>query len=75
MQIKPQDTLFVIVLLLLLLRRDPKLFVWAGIISLLISMPLFYKWIFFTAERLVVYAFVFILVATLLNLIHLRHNK
>lgn len=73
--IKPQDLAFFLILIVLLFKRDPKHFVIAGLASLVLSMPLFYKWVFFTAERLVLYAFVFILIAVVLNLIKLRHNK
>ncbi len=72
---KPQDILFLIILGILLYKRDSRLFVWAGLISLLISIPLFAKWIFFTAERFTLYAFVFLLIAVLFNLAKIRHNK
>ena len=75
MEFKPQDIIFAVVLSLLVFRRDPKYFVYAGILSLLIAMPLFYKWIFFTAERLVLYAFIFFSIAVLLNILKLRHNN
>jgi len=60
---KPQDILFIIILLALLSVRRPRLLVWAGLLSLFLSMPLFSFWIFFTAERLVMYATGFLLVA------------
>lgn len=63
---KPQDILFIIVLLLLLWKRNPKWFVIAGLVSLLLAMPLFYSWIFFTAERFVSYAVAFLFIATCL---------
>ena len=63
MDLKPQDVLFIIVLIALLFKRDSKLFVWAGLASLLLSIPLFATWTFFTAQRLVIYAFAFFLVA------------
>jgi len=75
MEIKPQDILFIIVLILLLIKRSPKLFVSAGIVCLLLAIPLYYKWIFFTAQRFTLYAFVLILLAILFNLIRMRHNK
>ena len=62
MEIKPQDILFIAVLVLLLIKRDPKLFVWAGLGSLILAIPLFATWTFFT-------------IAVLLNLFKLRHNK
>jgi len=75
MFIKPQDILFILILIPLLFKRNPQYFTVAGIGCLLISIPLFYKWIFFTAERLVVYSFIFLFIAVLLNLIKIRHNK
>lgn len=73
--IKPQDLVFLIILGVLVYKRNPKYFALAGISSIIISIPLFYKWIFFTAERLIIYAFIFLLIATVLNLINLRNNK
>ncbi len=75
MDFKPQDIVFIIVLILLLIKRDPKLFVYSGLLCLGFSIPLFAKWIFFTAERLTWYAFIFFLIAVILNLIKIRHNK
>jgi hypothetical protein len=53
---KIQDIAFVIALLILLVIRKPKWFVYAGIGSLVLAIPLFAKWIFFTAERLTWYS-------------------
>ena len=75
MDFKPQDLLFVIIFTLLLLKKDAKWFVIAGIISLVISIPLFSQWIFFTAQRLVYYSLAFFLIAVLLNLKTLRDNR
>ena len=66
---KIQDILFVIILLIILLKRDPKWFVLAGLSCLILSIPLFYMWVFFTAERLVYYAAGFLLFATLLYML------
>lgn len=69
---KPQDILFVIALVVLLWRRNPREIALAGIICLLIAMPLFYKWVFFTAQRLTYYAVAFFAISTILHLINLR---
>lgn len=53
---KPQDILFIIILLVFVFLRKPKLLVATGLICLLLSIPLFTFWVFFTAERLVIYA-------------------
>lgn len=75
MDFKPQDLLFFIVLVTLFVKRDPKLFVWTGLISIFLSIPLFSQWIFFTAQRLTWYAFVFFLVAVVLNSAKVRKNE
>ena len=75
MDFKPQDLLFIAVFLLLLIKRDPKLFAIAGLSCLALSIPLFSQWIFFTAQRLVWFAFLFFSFAVVLNLVKLRHNK
>ncbi len=65
---KLQDLFFVVVLTLLLVLRKPRLLVWAGLISLILAIPLFAKWIFFTAERLTWYAAAFFLIFILFSL-------
>lgn len=66
---KIQDLSFLVILGLILLGRKPKLLVWFGLGSLILAIPLFAKWIFFTAERLTWYAagffFLFILISLL----------
>lgn len=66
MNLKPQDLLFLLAITILFMKREPKFFVWAGLISLLLSIPLFSQWVFFTAQRLSWYASAFFLIATLL---------
>ena len=56
---KIQDILFLIFLTFLVYKRNPKYLFLAGIFSLILSIPLFYFWIFFTAQRLVEYAAAF----------------
>ena len=60
---KPQDILFIILLVMLLRKGEPRWFVLAGLVSLVLSMPLFGMWVFFTAERLVWYAASFFFIA------------
>ena len=74
MPIKPQDVVFIIVFILLLWKRDARLFVISGLICLALSIPLFAKWVFFTAERLTWYGFSFFILAVLLNLVKTRHT-
>lgn len=75
MDLKPQDLFFVLVFVMLLIKRDPRIFAIAGLICISLSIPLFSQWIFFTAQKLVWFAFLFFLTAVVLNLVKLRHNK
>jgi len=75
MILKPQDIAFIVVLVVLLFRKDARVFVATGIICLLLSIPLFAKYIFFTAERLTMYAFAFFLIAVVLNLVDFKHEN
>jgi len=63
---KIQDILFFVILLLVLLKRNPKITAIGGIICFVLSIPLFSAWIFFTAERLVWYGAAFFLVSAIL---------
>lgn len=53
---KPQDIVFIVITCILIAVRNPRLFVIAGLLSLVAAVPLFAGWIFFTAERLTWYA-------------------
>lgn len=59
---KPQDIGFFVALVVLALVKKPKLFLIAGLASWVLAMPLFARWIFFTAERLTWYGACFILI-------------
>jgi len=65
---KPQDILFLLLFIFLLLKRQPRNFVVAGLICLTLAIPLFQFWVFFTAERLVWYGAFFILFSILVLL-------
>lgn len=66
---KPQDIVFIVVLIVLVAwKRDPKYLVYAGLVSLMLALPLFEYWIFFTAQRIVMYAYTFFLIAVFLNI-------
>jgi len=60
---KIQDIIFLLLLFLLIYKRDYKQSVFMGLLSLLTSIPLFAFWIFFTAERLTWYGAGFILLS------------
>lgn len=53
---KLQDILFFCAYGAFFLLRTPRIFLWAGLLCLIVSIPLFAAWTFFTAERLVWYA-------------------
>lgn len=53
---KIQDIVFFIILLILWFLPIRNKYVFAGICSLILAIPLFYFWMFFTAERLTWYA-------------------
>jgi hypothetical protein len=71
---KIQDIAFFVALALLILKRSPKLMVACGLLCLLLSIPLFSFWIFFTAERLTWYAAAFFLLA-IFYLIQKNENR
>lgn len=56
---KIQDIIFFGLFTLLVVSRRPRLAVIVGLFCLILSMPLFYFWVFFTAERLTWYAAAF----------------
>ncbi len=64
---KPQDLVFFIVFIGLLLSKRPKLLVIAGLVSFVLAIPLFATWTFFTAQRLTWYGALFIVASLLLK--------
>ncbi|HUD20141.1 MAG TPA: hypothetical protein VMR81_06895 [Patescibacteria group bacterium] len=58
---KIQDLGFFVIFIILFSARKPKWFVYAGLLCLLVAIPLYAKWVFFTGERLVLYAGGFLL--------------
>ncbi|MCL5434983.1 MAG: hypothetical protein M1405_01195 [Patescibacteria group bacterium] len=63
---KFQDLIFLVIFLLVILKRDSRLSTLAGILCLALSIPLFALWIFFTAQHLVWYAAAFFLLSVVL---------
>ena len=53
---KIQDGIFFILLIVIALFKKPALLSIFGVIFLILATPLFAGWIFFTAQRLVIYA-------------------
>jgi hypothetical protein len=72
---KPQDIAFFVVFILLLYKNNPRLAAGVGILCLLIAMPLFAKWVFFTAERLTWYAAAFFMQSIIFHLLHSEKTK
>jgi len=66
---KPQDIFFIVIIVALLFRNRPKWLIFAGEFCLIVSIPLFYFQIFFTAQRLTYYAAAFFLIAIIYNLL------
>lgn len=72
---KPQDLIFIVVFLVVIGLHNSKIAAIIGIALLLLSIPLFYEWVFFTAQRLTYYAAALFLVAIILHLISTRKKK
>lgn len=70
---KPQDLFFIVLLAIVVLLQKPRLFAWVGVICLAASFVLYTQWIFFTAQRLVMYAACFFLCSTIFSF--LRKSK
>ena len=72
---KPQDILFFLVLIVVIVLKKPKLSVSMGLVCLLLAIPLFYLQIFFTAQHLTWYAAAFFLVAVITLSINTRSKN
>lgn len=72
---KVQDIVFIILLIILLYKHSPRLFVLAGLGCFFAAAPFFLFWIFFTAERLIWYGALLIFMAIIYNLYYLRKNN
>ncbi len=68
---KVQDLVFGLIFLLVLWRQSERLSTVIGLLLLLLAIPLFQFWIFFTAERLTWYAAALFAYAFLIQLIKL----
>jgi len=72
---KPQDIIFILILIILLYKRKAECFVYAGLACLIVSAPLFYFQIFFTAQRLIYYATAIFTIAIILMLLQRNNEK
>ena len=68
-----QDLAFFLVLGFFVWRRQPKWTVWAGLVFLILSIPLFKFWILFTAQRLIWYSAGLFLLAIIQQKYAYRH--
>lgn len=71
---KPQDIIFILILIILLYKRKAEWFVYTGLACLIVSAPLFYFKIFFTAQRLTYYAVAFFTIAVLIYILKLKKS-
>jgi hypothetical protein len=72
---KIQDIIFLILFVILLFKHKENSFVALGLLCFLLAMPLFYLYIFFTAERLIDYGVLLILTEVTFKLIGFMRNK
>lgn len=70
---KPQDSVFLIVFLLVfllaLVKKNYRYPMYIGIFCVLIAIPLFAKYVFFTAEHLIWYTAAFFLLSIVLFIV------
>ena len=72
---KIQDLGFLILFLAILWFKNSRIAAIAGLLCLVLSMPLFAFWIFFTAQRLVMYAAVFFALSIIFQIIRIRRER
>lgn len=72
---KIQDLLLLLIVFGLLIKHNPRFLAAAGIILFILAMPLFSLQIFFTAQRLIVFGFLLILLSVLVNIFEIVKNK
>ncbi len=69
---KIQDIVFFVIVILLIVKPKPKIAAILGLASIIISVPLFYLHIFFTAQRLTMYAAGFFLIEVIIQSLKLK---
>lgn len=69
---KLQDIIFIFIFIILLKLNIPRLLVLTALACFIISGLLYWKWIFFTAERLVIYGVFMIAADIIISLTHLH---
>ncbi len=71
---KPQDIVFLFFVVMVMYKKSSRIAVIFGSACLLLSIPLFSEWVFFTAERLTWYAVGFFLIAIFLQYRDKKHE-
>lgn len=71
---KPQDVIFLLIGAMILWKKNSHFLGIAGIVCIILSIPLFAMWVFFTAERLTWYAAAFLLIAIIFEIFKPRKN-
>ena len=72
---KEQDIVFFFAFLVVIFTRNPKLAIVLGLILLILSIPLFSFWVFFTAERFTWYAAAFFLLAIMFYVLKTKKDE
>lgn len=71
---KPQDIIFFLIFIFVLIKKDAQISTVLGLFSLLLATVLFATWTFFTAERLTWYGGAFFFLA-IVFLVVKSHNE
>lgn len=71
---KAQDIIFIVILVLVFLTKKSKLSALLGLGCIIVAIPLFAKWIFFTAERLTWYSAAFFLLSIILQACYNKYH-
>ncbi|MFH0863609.1 MAG: hypothetical protein V1858_00760 [Candidatus Gottesmanbacteria bacterium] len=71
---KIQDIIFLAIFLTTLWLRNYQLTAFIGLFCLILAMPLFVFWIFFTAQRLVIYGAIFFILTIILCLFDIKRR-
>lgn len=69
---KLQDIFLLLLLIVLIISKKPKLAAASGLIFYVISIPLFFLWIFFTAQRLIAWGTFYIFISAIWMLMKIK---
>ena len=74
-RMKIQDIIFTLIITSLFAFRKPGSFVYVGLCFLILSIPLFFRWVFFTAERCTWYAAICFFIYCIYTLIYRKDTR